>query len=100
MIMRPQSILIVTLVLLTLAPASALAMYHPRMGRFMQRDPHGTVLDPAVRVGSSRAAASGGAFLARDPYPDGMNLYTAYHILRGEHDPFGLRTCKWTVNAQ
>ncbi|MBX2850369.1 MAG: hypothetical protein KTR15_01335, partial [Phycisphaeraceae bacterium] len=33
-----------------------------------------------------------GRFLERDPlgYPDGLNTYAAYHVLRGGVDPFGL----------
>ena len=38
--------------------------YSPRLGRFMQRDPLG--------------------------YPDGMNTYAAYHVMRGGVDPSGL----------
>jgi hypothetical protein len=58
---------------------------HPGAGRFMQRDPHGTMnASNAPRVGMAGPAAAGG-FVARDPMPtrpqpglqyaDGMNLY-------------------------
>jgi len=43
--------------------ADAAAMYAPKLGRFMQRDPIG--------------------------YPDGMNAYAGYHVLHGGVDPSG-----------
>lgn len=69
--MRLFALVAAAFALTAVAPPS-LAMYHPTMGRFMQRDPIGT---PIVAS----------AFLARDPMPtrpqpelqyaDGMNLY-------------------------
>lgn len=38
-------------------------MYHPTLGRFLQRDPIG--------------------------YPDGMNSYAAYHVMGSQNDPSG-----------
>lgn len=49
-----------------LASDYASAMYDPGVGRFLQRDPSG--------------------------YPDGMNSYGAYHVMRGGGDPTGLCT--------
>jgi|GEM_PF-2617593 len=46
-----------------LTTANAWAMYDPGTGRFVQRDPLG--------------------------YPDGMNTYAAYHVMRGGVDPSG-----------
>lgn len=71
--------------IITAVSAPALAVYHPGMGRFLQRDPHGTMNAPtAPRIGMAGSAAGGG-FVARDPMPtrpqpglqyaDGMNLY-------------------------
>lgn len=89
--------------LLTVVTSSAQAMYHARMGRFIQRDPHGTTNPPtALRVGMTGPAAAGG-FVARDPMPtqpepdlqyvDGMNLY---QYVRSQPvsalDPMGLYT--------
>lgn len=68
MIFRPQSLMIAALILLALAPTSVLAVYHPRLGRFMQRDPVG--------------------------YPDGTNTYAAHHVMHGTNDPSGL----WVID--
>ncbi len=62
MISRSQSI-VIGLLLLALSSTSAMAIYHPRMGRFMQRDPAGT--------------------------PDGINRYAGYHVMHGALDPSG-----------
>jgi len=56
--------------------ADASAMYHPTMGRFLQRDPGAGHVN---RIGAGGAAQLGG-FIPRDPtgsnqYADGMNLY-------------------------
>jgi len=90
--------------IVTVLVSPALAMYHPGMGRFMQRDPHGTMNAPtAPRVGMAGPAAIGG-FVARDPMPtrpqpglqyaDGMNLY---QYVRGNPlsyvDPSGRKLC-------
>ena len=73
-----RSLIIALLVIATLSvfTADASAMYHPAMGRFLQRDP-----GPGgpVRIGSAGPATVGG-FVPRDPtgrrqYADGMNLY-------------------------
>ena len=70
----------------------ASAMYHPRLGRFLSRDPGA---GSAMRIGAGGAAPVGG-FIPRDPsqsnqYADGMNLYQYV----GSHpisyvDPMGL----------
>ena len=63
--MKLRMLAIVIVALLFAAIASpAQAMYHPGMGRFMQRDMLG--------------------------YPDGMNRYAAYHVMHGGLDPTGL----------
>ncbi len=75
--------IVAVLILLTVAASSAQAMYHTGMGRFMQRDPNGTALVSAGRMGAasrvgSAGPAAGGGFIQRDPirqYADGMNLY-------------------------
>lgn len=84
--MKIRSLAIVAAAFIVTAVATpALAMYHPGMGRFLQRDPHGTMnASTAPRVGMAGPAAAGG-FVARDPMParpqpilqytDGMNLY-------------------------
>jgi len=56
-------VLMASLVLLIVS-ADAAAMYAPRLGRFMQRDPIG--------------------------YPDGMSTYAGYHAMRGAVDPSGM----------
>ena len=85
--------------------AEASAMYHPGMGRFMQRDPGPDGMMGATRVGTMRPADGGRSFLVRDPvgtesapdrtgvrgqYSDGMNLY---ELVRGNpviyRDPHG-----------
>lgn len=104
--MRIRSVTIVVAAFIVTAVATpALAMYHPGMGRFMQRDPHGTMNAPAVpRIGMGGPSAAGG-FVARDPmtarpqpglqYADGMNLYqycqSSPTIRR---DPYGLSATK------
>ncbi len=89
--------------LLAILTSSAQAMYHTGMGRFMQRDPNGTALvsagrmGAASRVGSAGAIAAGGGFIQRDPirqYADGMNLfqYVRSHPVQAT-DPSGLVLC-------
>ncbi len=61
-----------------LITADAAAVYHPTMGRFLQRDPGPGGVSPA-RIGSAGPAVGSG-FIPRDPtgsrqYADGMNLY-------------------------
>ncbi len=84
--MKIRSLAIIAAAFIVTAVATpSFAMYHAGMGRFMQRDPHGTMNSPtAPRVGMADPAAGGG-FVARDPMPtqpqpglqyaDGMNLY-------------------------
>lgn len=81
--------LIAALLVLMLADAAS-AMYHPRMGRFMQRDP-----GPARPTDAGPAA---GPFLHRDPvgqYAAGMSLYqyaNSAPVVRV--DPLGLKDYK------
>jgi len=81
---------------IAMVTAGASAMYHPGIGRFLQRDPGPGAGGPA-RVGNA-GPALGGRFIARDPtagnpYADGMNLY---QYLRSDAvnstDPMGLRS--------
>ncbi len=58
--------------------ASAQAVYHPGLGRFLERDP-GPDAGAPMRLGAAGSAVGGG-FIPRDPtttnqYADGMNLY-------------------------
>jgi uncharacterized protein RhaS with RHS repeats len=62
--MNVRSILLLAAVLIATTSGPALAVYHPTLGRWVQRDPIG--------------------------YADGQNLYAAYHVMRGEMDPLGL----------
>jgi len=64
---------LVGLATISLFAADATAMYHPTMGRFLQRDPGPGASGPA-RVGTAGPAVGGG-FIPRDQYADGMNLY-------------------------
>ena len=57
----------------TMITSEASAMYHPGMGRFMQRDPGPNAASPP-RVGATGPSVRGG-FMPRDQYADGMNLY-------------------------
>ena len=66
--------LIVALVAVGVFAADASGMYHPTLGRFMQRDPGA---GGPMRIGAAGVAPVG-AFLAMDPtgqYADGMNVY-------------------------
>lgn len=71
-------------------------IHHPRLGRFMQRDPLGTRIAPQLAVHSNLTRnVSARRFTQRDPapglqYADGMNLYAAYHVMHGGVDPSGL----------
>jgi hypothetical protein len=82
---------LVGLAAIAMVTADAHAIYHPGMGRFMQRDPGA---GGAHRVGAG-GPASGGGFMPRDQYADGMNLY---QYVRGNPvtalDPMGLKA--WT----
>jgi len=89
---------VVGVVAMSMFAADASAMYHPTIGRFLQRDPG---VGGAVRIGAGGAAPVGG-FLPRDPagtdhYADGMNLYQyARSSPAARRDPSGLlSTSKW-----
>ena len=62
---------------IAIVAANAHAMYHPGLGRFLQRDP-GPGTGAPMRLGAAGPATLGG-FAPRDPiagrYADGMNLY-------------------------
>ena len=80
-----------------LLATDASAMYHPTVGRFLQRDPGPDGMMAAPRVGTAGAVVGGG-FLPRDStgqYEDGMNLY---EYVRGQPpnmvDPSGLWTSR------
>ena len=59
----------------------AMAIYHPGLGRYMQRDPHGTMLEPPTTRVAGGIHPGGSGFIQRDAidpqaqYIDGMNLY-------------------------
>jgi len=70
--------ILASLVAIAIVAADASAMYNPRMGVFMQRDPGPGAASP-MRIGAGGRAVSG-SFAQRDPQPagqyaDGMNLY-------------------------
>ncbi|MFW6106864.1 MAG: hypothetical protein ACOC8H_01755 [bacterium] len=81
--------IMVGLAAIAMVTADAHAIYHPGMGRFLQRDPGAGASGPA-RIGAA-TPAMGGGFAQRDPitqppnrvghaglnnqYADGMNLY-------------------------
>lgn len=68
-------------------------MYDPLAGRFLQRDPIGTPGFDRSSMPTGQPGPAPTSFLPPDPvdmYPDGMNLYAAYHVLFGETDPSGL----------
>ena len=65
---------LVNLAVIALLATDASAMYHPTMGRFMQRDPGSGGMMAAPRVGTAGPSVAG-SFLTRDQYADGMNLY-------------------------
>lgn len=81
----------ITCLVSLLATAEAAAIYDSGTGRFLQRDPSGTQGFNAPRMGSSGSVATQGGFMERDPsssmYPDGMNLYAAYHVMHGDTRP-------------
>ena len=75
-------------------------MYHPRLGRFMQRDPIGTSYAPPMTVSARPNITrnlSSPRFTHRDPapeaqYADGMNTYQYVRSSPTDHvDPEGLR---------
>ncbi|MEM1353304.1 MAG: hypothetical protein AAGH88_00325 [Planctomycetota bacterium] len=71
MLIRLRSLaLILTGLVCLLGSDYAAAIYDPGTGRFLQRDPAG--------------------------YPDGMNAYGAYHVMRGGVDPRGLNEVQIT----
>jgi len=68
---------LVAIAALALFAADASAMYHPSLGRWLQRDPGPGGMMAAPRVGTA-GPAIGGEFIPRDhtaQYRDGMNLY-------------------------
>ncbi|MEM8739668.1 MAG: hypothetical protein AAGG38_14490 [Planctomycetota bacterium] len=94
----PHTCALLLMILMTAAFASdAFArgrMYHPELGRFMQRDPLGTALAPPTAVHRNTSASR---FTQRDPVPGqqysaGMNIYQYVNsnpIVR--FDPSGLK---------
>jgi hypothetical protein len=76
--MNIRSFAVAGILLLVALSSPALAVYHPGMGRFLQRDPHGMEVAATPRLAG--APATSRPFLARDfnphqQYADGMNLY-------------------------
>ena len=79
---------LVGIVAMGIFAADASAMYHPGMGRFMQRDPGP---GSAIRIGA-RGGAPVRGFIPMDQYADGMNLYQYARSSPGTaSDPTGLR---------
>ncbi len=72
--MRIRSILpvFVAALVAVVFTADAMAMYHPELGRFVQRDPYGTVISPQTEGFEARKNRG---FIPRSQYADGMNLY-------------------------
>lgn len=95
--MRKQLLTVMTALVMGLVFASdSLAMYHPKLGRFMQRDMNGQQLGPSLRIGTSGHAPGGSSgFLSRDridhamQYADGMSLNAAHFVMQGAVDPSG-----------
>jgi len=57
--------------------ADAMAMYHPGLGRYVQRDPHGTAISPFARLSKnpSRGFIPRRDFNPHLQYASGMSLY-------------------------
>jgi hypothetical protein len=92
--LRTFVILAAALLFSSIAAESANAMYHPGMGRFMQRDP-----GPGSITGSmpSRVGSAGSA----DQYADGMNLYQYVRSMPTTLvDPMGLAAYKHSVEGK
>lgn len=95
--MRRQLLTVLTALVMGLVFASdSLAMYNPKLGRFMQRDTNGQRLGPSLRVGTSGFTADGSSgFLTRDriepgvQYTDGMSLHAAHFVMADSVDPSG-----------
>jgi len=73
-----RTAVVIGLAAIAIVTADASAMYNPRTGTFMQRDPGAGAGGP-VRIGAGGRAV-GGSFVERDPHPtaqyaDGMSLY-------------------------
>lgn len=92
--MEPSRLFLVT-GLLALFAADASAMYHPTLGRFLQRDPGPGSIAAPPRVGATPRVPPG-QMIRPEPgreYADGMNLY---QYVRGNPatrvDPTGLLT--------
>jgi hypothetical protein len=86
-----------TCLLSLLATTEAVAIYDPGTGRFMQRDPSGMPGFNPARLGSDIVGLMPGSFIDHDSnevYPDGMNLYVAYHAMSGGVDPSGLKVAR------
>ena len=64
---------VVCLAVVAIITTNASAMYNPRMGTFLQRDPGPGAGGPA-RPGAGGPSVGGG-FVPRDQYADGMSLY-------------------------
>ncbi|MEM8738338.1 MAG: hypothetical protein AAGG38_07665 [Planctomycetota bacterium] len=86
----------------------AMAAYHPGLGRFVQRDPHVTSLDPTLGRTSNHMVPGGGQnFLPldaagpRSQYADGSSLYQYVGSAPLSHrDPSGLKRIIAVLNGQ
>jgi len=84
----------------------AMAMYHPGLGRYMQRDPYGTEMTPGLERANLSFAFRNDedyGFIPRDrpdpsvQYGDGMNIYVAYRSSPMRFlDSSGMRVKWWT----
>lgn len=83
------------LLLCTVITSPSVALYHTGMGRYVQRDPHGTMLHPRHMFAGDESGAGNG-FVPRDRaipelmYPDGENIYAGHHVLHSGVDPSGM----------
>lgn len=89
-------LVVVTLMMVVLAPAVE-AMYHPGLGRFLQRDPIGTSLvsTPLQRSTTAFVAADNPSLI----YAGGMNLYARPTGTFTSLDPSGLIPIELEFNA-
>ncbi len=80
--MKPLSLTITTVLFCTITSTTADAMYNPRLGRFLQRDP----------VGLSNSPAAAPRLIPTKQYVDGLNVYS-YAVSNPLHgmDPSGLQ---------
>jgi len=99
--MRMRSILpvFVAALVAVVFTTDAMAMYHPGLGRFVQRDPHGQELGPTPnRIGNTHPSSVNFNFIPRDEinphlqYSSGSNIYQYVNSSpESRIDPVGLK---------